>query len=195
MKLLQVLGLWFAFGAGTFVDPAYPPNTISGGTVIAELHVDDGQVKQVSVRSGDEPFLRAATNALAQWKLPAEDHGNQLVIVHFRQPNLYYLDGSDESIASVDSAPGLPYPRRIVGPSYPAQGVGLGSVVLKLKISAEGKVEKVETLKSAGSLTDVSINAVRKWDFVPAENNRGVAEPSYAYAVLVYQMPVIAPKK
>ena len=73
--------------------------------------------------------------------------------------------------------------------------MGQGSAVLRVRISAEGRVDKVETLKSAGILTDVSIEAVRKWEFSPAVDDRGVPETSYAYAVLVYRLPVIEPKK
>ena len=195
MKLLQVLGFWLALGSGIFVDPAYPPNTVSGGTVIAEMRIAGGNPERVTIHSGEEPFVSAARNALAQWQFQLDENRNALIIVHFRQPNLYYLNSANEKISAVQSMGALPYPRKIIGPAYPAQGMGQGSAVLRVRISAEGRVDKVEILKSAGILTDVSIEAVRKWEFSPAVDDRGVPETSYAYAVLVYRLPVIEPKK
>jgi hypothetical protein len=195
MKLLQILGLLVISSSEVFVDPEYPPNTVSGGTVIAEVHSVSGKVERLIIHSGEEPFVSSAKSALSQWRLHADEAGDDIVILHFRQPNLYRLGDAGEKISGAKPKRSLPYPRNIVGPAYPAQSLGQGSVILKIGISSEGRVAEIHSERSVGSLTDVSIDAVRKWDFLPAEDDRGIAKASSAYAVLVYQLPVIEQKR
>ena len=89
----------------------------------------------------------------------------------------------------------MPCPKYVVGPAYPAQAVGQGSVILKVEVAADGSILDVRTIQAMGSLTDVSVAAVRKWKFTPAEDARGVKAASHAYAVFVYRFPVIAKEK
>ena len=58
-------------------------------------------------------------------------------------------------------------------------------------MAADGSILDVRTIQAMGVLTDVSVAAVRKWKFTPAEDARGVKEASHAYAVFVYRFPVI----
>ena len=58
-------------------------------------------------------------------------------------------------------------------PEYPraAKKLGLqGTVLLRVQVSAEGQVEKINILTSSGvaSLDEVAINTVQRWTFVPA---------------------------
>jgi hypothetical protein len=195
MRLLYLLGLWVILGADNLVDPIYPPNAISGGTVVAELHSVSGIVKSISIHAGEEPFVSSAKAALDQWHLHPERDGNDLVIVYFRQPNLFYLNDASESIAGGKAEHSTPYPKSIVGPSYPAQTFEPGAVILRMDISAAGSVEDVNPLKSAGDLTGVSIAAVRKWKFMPAKNDTGAEIRSHVYAVLVYRSPIVERKR
>jgi hypothetical protein len=195
MRSLQILGFLVFLSSGVFVDPIYPPNTVTGGTVIAELHSVSGRVEKLTIHSGEEPFVSAAQSALRQWQLHPEKDGDDLVVMHFRQPNLYYLNDAGEKISGAKPKGSLPYPKSIVGPAYPAQSLGRGSVILRIGISSDGRVGKIQAEKSVGSLTDVSIDAVRKWVFLPAEDGRGLAKASSAYAVFVYQFPVIEQKR
>jgi hypothetical protein len=195
MRIPQVLGFLLFFSSSAFVDPIYPPNAVSGGTVVAELHFVSGNVKEITIHSGEEPFVSSTKTALAQWHLHPEKDRNDLVIVHFRQPNLYNLNDVGENIEGSKPKESLPYPKYIVGPSYPAQTLGQGSAILRAEISADGSITEIQALKSAGSLTDVSIDAVRKWKFLPAEDDRGIGKPSFAYAVFVYRFPIIEQKR
>ena len=195
MKSLQILGFLVILSSSVFVDPVYPPNTISGGTVIAELHSVSGKVEKLTIHSGEEPFASSARSALTQWQLHPEKDGDDLVVMHFRQPNLYYLNDAGEKISGTRPKGFLPYPKNIVRPAYPAQIMGQGSVILKIGISSNGRVAEIRAEKSAGSLTDVSIDAVRKWEFLPAEDDQGLSKESSAYAVFVYQFPVIERKR
>ncbi len=195
MSVLQVIGLLAMLAAADFADPLYPPNAITGGTVVAELRISAGAVKQVALLAGEEPFASAAKTALAQWRFPAETDSVELVIVHFRQPNLYYIHSAQEDIGGAQSDRRLPYPQYIIGPAYPPQSVGQGSVILKATIADDGSVEKIDVIKPVGALTDVSREAVRKWKFLPAEDSRGIGKKSSCYAVLVFRVPVSRQKK
>ena len=68
-------------------------------------------------------------------------------------------------------------------------------MILKVDVAADGSILKVGTIQAMGVLTDVSVAAVRKWKFTPAEDARGVKEASHAYAVFVYRFPVINTEK
>ncbi len=194
MKIIQILGLLLVLSSETFIDPAYPPNAVTGGAVIMELHSVAGKVEKVTVHSGEEPFVAAAKSALSQWRLHPDRKGADLVIVYFRQPGLYYLNEAGEKING-RPAGNLPYPSYLLGPAYPPQGLGQGSVVLKLEISPEGKVARVQTERSSGSLGEASVDAIRKWEFQPALNDQGKAITSSVYAVMVFRSPVIEQKK
>jgi hypothetical protein len=195
MILMPIIGLLLIFGSTSLVDPVYPPLALSGGTVVAELHLAGGKVEAINILSGGEPFVGSCKSALAQWNLPSERDGDVMVVVHFRHQNLYNYANSEEQIDCRKPNKSLPYPKRITAPTYPAQVLAQGSVVLKADISAEGGVSDVSVMKSLGSLTDLGSDAVRKWVFVPAEDRQGNAKPSSIYAVLVFRFPVIAPER
>jgi TonB family protein len=195
MGINCILSFLLALGSTTFVEPAYPPNAVSGGTVVASLSISSGNVAKVTVHSGEEPFIRSAESALAQWHLPSETKDPQLVIVHFRQPNLYYLADPGETISSPRPVRSMPFPQKIVGPGFPAQAMGPGSVMLRTEIQADGGIGIIEVLKSEGSFTAASREALRQWKFLPAENDRGIAIASRVYVVFVYRLPVIEQKR
>ena len=53
-------------------------------------------------------------------------------------------------------------------PSYPANTVAGGTVVLKVTVGASGEIEDVSVLQDAMGFTQQAIEAVRKWKFKPA---------------------------
>jgi TonB family protein len=195
MSLINLLALWLMLGADTVVGPLYPPNVVSGGTVIAELVSGAGGVSDIKILSGEEPFVSSSRAALQSWNLHPGKAGGDLVIVHFRQPNLYYMGDAQEEIRCAGADPSMPCPKYVTGPAYPAQAVGQGSVILKVEVAADGSILSVRTIQAMGALTDVSVTAVRKWKFTPAENARGLKEASHAYAVFVYRFPLINKEK
>ena len=91
MSLINLLALWLMLGSDTVVGPLYPPNAVSGGTVVAELVSGAGGVSDIKILSGEEPFVSSSRAALQSWNLHPEKDGGDLVVVHFRQPNLYYM--------------------------------------------------------------------------------------------------------
>jgi hypothetical protein len=192
MSLIHLAMLLWMLAPDVFAEPAYPPNTLSGGTVVAEMQFSSGSVQQIKLLSGEEPFASVSLEALENWNLHPDRNGVDLVILHFRQPNLYYIGSAGENISCDGVDPSLPCPNYIVGPAYPAHAFGEGSVILKVEIAGDGSILKVDTLKGLGSLTDVSVEAVRKWKFSPAQNPRGGKTESAAYVVFVYPTPVVS---
>jgi TonB family protein len=55
-----------------------------------------------------------------------------------------------------------------VEPSYPANTVSGGTVVLKVTVGASGEIESVRVMQEARGFTQQAIEAVRKWKFKPA---------------------------
>jgi TonB family protein len=53
-------------------------------------------------------------------------------------------------------------------PSYPANTVAGGTVVMNVTVSASGEIENVRVLRPAGGFTQPALEAVRKWKFKPA---------------------------
>lgn len=192
MRLLFILCLVLASGSYDLVDPAYPPNAMGGGTVAAMVRVAAGTVRDVTILSGAEPFAGSCKAALARWRLDPQEDGERLVVVHFRRPELLYAGGGDEKSDTAPRNLHLAYPRSLVPPVYPANALGKGSVVLKVEISAEGRVIEVRAVKSMGILTDASIDAVKRWTFHPARDAAGRPVSSRAYAVIVFRYPTIA---
>jgi TonB family protein len=56
-----------------------------------------------------------------------------------------------------------------VEPSYPANTVAGGTVILKVTVSSSGEIEDVRVLQEAKGFTQQAIEAVRKWKFEPAK--------------------------
>ncbi len=64
-----------------------------------------------------------------------------------------------------------PLPSKVWRADYPVNSIGIGTVVLKLRIEVSGSISDVEVIKSVPSLDEPSINAVRKWQFQPARHD------------------------
>jgi TonB family protein len=194
---VQIIATVIAFllGSLSFTDPVYPPNAVAGGTVIAELRLSEGNVTRVAILSGAEPFTAPCVSALSQWRLPPDVKGNQLAVVHFRQPYLHNISAAEEEISAAKSTPQLPYPKHLVPPLYPPNALAEGGVVLRADISADGHVSNVETIKGMGVLTGASVEALQRWKFVPAQNDNGTKIKSQAYVVFVYRFPLNVPSR
>ncbi len=184
--------LWSMLGSLSVVDPSFPPNAILGGTVIAELHFAVGHVSEITILSGDQPFADSCRSAFEKWSTDAKGDADELVIVHFRQPYLYYIGDNKEEFNPASTSRSLPYPIYIIQPSYPPNALAQGSVTLRLNVSEEGEVSDVQVVEGMGGLTDASIEAAREWKFAPAKNSQGKPTPSHAYAVFVYRFPLVA---
>lgn len=66
-------------------------------------------------------------------------------------------------------------------PALPAMALGGGQVFVELAVSREGRVTAVTPLRTTPPFTALVVDAVREWQFVPAEED-AVAEPGRADA-------------
>jgi TonB family protein len=193
MSVICAVGLWLMLGTLSTVEPLFPPNATMGGTVVAEVQFASGNAASVKILSGAEPFVNSCKTALSKWHTDQDKDSQELIVVNFRQPYLYSIGSDKEKIDSEAPIGSLPYPTDVVSPSYPADALGQGSVILRTDISAEGRVTDIQVVKSLGILTDSSIAAVRKWKFTPAKNSLGKGIPAHAYVVFVYRYVLVQP--
>ncbi len=171
----------------------YPPDAASGGTVAALLSLTSGAVTRVDILSGGEPFVSAASSALRGMRV-AEDPGMErmLAVVNYREPGLFALGDPNQPVPAPTSVPAsIPYPETVTQPAYPPNAAGEGAVILRVAISATGNVEKVETVKSQGILTESGLDALKSWTFTPARDSRGRPVASAAYIIFVFRAPVL----
>ncbi len=174
------------------VDPAFPPNAVGGGTVVATLEVSNGSVTSINVISGAEPFAGSARTALAAWQFPpSPDTEHVTVVVDFAQPGMYAVGSAKRRIAAPRDAASGPYPRSVLDPQYPPTGSGQGSVVLAVDLDASGAVGKVGVVKDLGAFTQAGVQAVQQWRFAPARDASGNKSASRIYAVLVFRAPIL----
>jgi TonB family protein len=191
VSALSVLVFLLLWGSLSTADPQYPPNAVSGGTVVGMLQFVPGKETQVRILSGEEPFVSSSKDALAQWKIPPQQDSRELVVVQFRSPYMHVLRGSGGSTpGAAPSEESFPYPKFCPEPAYPANGFGQGSVILRAEIGVDGRVSGTPIVKSMGALTDAGIEAVKKWEFVPARDGKGAKVKSHAYIVLVFRFPL-----
>jgi len=101
------------------VDPAYPPNVLAGGTVIATLSVNKGSVEGVTIVSGDEPFAGSVMAALKAWRFSPDVGARIPVVVYFRSPNLITASPAAQMIDPPHGSRRdrtLAYPVKVVDP-------------------------------------------------------------------------------
>ncbi len=191
-----VVLLWALLGIApvSITTPPYPPQAVSGGTVVAELQLLAGSPQKVKILSGQEPFVSSTRSALARWRFAETSPGARvLVVVCYRGPNMFAMGTTAQEVDPGDRDKLLPYPTAVNEPAYPPNSPGEGSVVLDLEIGADGSISDVQTVKGAGSQADASIAAVRSWKFAAAHDEQGNAISSDALAVFVFRPPVLAP--
>ena len=188
---------FFFFAAGTIrplfiAEPGYPPNAVSGGTVVAELVLSPGGLSTVRILSGGGAFAESAESALKAWRFLPKEKTSVVVVVHFRDPNFYSTGPATRTIPPAPPNLSLAYPRTVVDPVYPANSLGQGSVVIRADIAPTGALMNTEVIQSGGGLTQASVDAVRNWSFFPAKDAKGRPIESSVFAVLVFRVPVTA---
>jgi protein TonB len=80
-----------------------------------------------------------------------------------------------------------------VKPRYPesARRRGIeGTVLLKMRITAQGRVENVQVVRSAGypDLDESAMEAVRRWRFEPARRNGAAVAEDAVLLPVVFQL-------
>ncbi len=180
----------------------YPVNTVAMGAVVFELTIDEsGAVQNVQpvreVPSLTEPAMRAVKS----WHFkPAKMDGDPVqsratVVVMFNPPQNPPVNPLPAlSSTAVSARPQVqPAPPEIVSAifaTYPmTSAVKKGTVVLRIAIGESGEVEDVKPLRDLPPLTAAAIEAVKKWQFRPAEMS-GRRVTSSVIAAFVFASPL-----
>ena len=77
-----------------------------------------------------------------------------------------------------------------VEPSYPANVVSGGTVVLKVTVGSGGKIQGVHVLRQASGFTQQALEAVKKWKFKPARLN-GKPVTASIPVVFSFSQPIV----
>jgi TonB family protein len=77
-----------------------------------------------------------------------------------------------------------------VEPSYPANVIAGGTVVLKVTVSSDGEIGDVNVLQEAKGFTQLAIEAVKKWKFEPAKLNGKPVAASIPVA-FTFSQPIV----
>ena len=105
--------------------------------------------------------------------------------------------GSTNSNAGTSSKPSSIIPPRILGkvaPPYPegARQAGIeGTVVLKIRISENGRADHISISRSSGNegLDDAAVATIQQWRFVPAKDQEsGQALPCYTTIPISFRL-------
>ncbi len=193
MQSILAFLLWAWSEAVVVISPAYPPNAVTGGTVVAVMHVAAGSVRSVDILQGDASFVEPVRAALPGWRFRGAESGKFLAVVSFRSPQLFAVGSSAKRRLEPTSIPsGVAFPRMVVEPAYPPNSLGEGGVVLRLDLSETGSISKVKVVHGLGDLTGSCVSAVSQWQFAPARSSAGKSLASEVYAVFVLRRPVLS---
>src|SRR5688572_7169654 len=157
----------------TAVPPAHPVRTTATGVVVVEVqHHQTTGALQTRMLHGDQPFLRAAQDALWHWRFtaaPGAIRSRTSITFLFRSPAIYSMTIDAPAVRPWmpgEDCPALP--QRLFDPGYPPGSLSTGAVILDVRVNAAGVVTDVETISGIGDLTEFAKTAVKKWKFSPA---------------------------
>lgn len=179
--------------------PDTSPLAVGGGEVRLELEVnEEGEVADVSVLTDTPPFTENILGTVRSWSFrPAEtDEGPQasrvLVVAVFREPAFYSGTSAGEPPRVIQQGSShIPDLQRTVTPIYPARAYDDGAALVSVRVGPDGDVEEVEIVGSTTpGFEQVSLDAVRQWQFQPARIE-GTRVESIAYVIIAFRQPVV----
>ncbi len=183
----------------TVVNPPYPPRALFGGEVVLDAFIDaDGKLTDMSVVSGDSPFLEVVMDAVQNWTFqPARLDGHPAaarigIVFNFPQSSLPKVTSGErkyEEPSAVSSTHG-PLPLYTIEAAYPPNSIGEGSVALYSSVDAQGKIASTSVLEDVPSLTKPAIAALEQWKFAPGKQ-AGVDADSAVIVVVTSRRPTL----
>jgi outer membrane biosynthesis protein TonB len=172
-----------------------PLNSPYVGLVVLGAEPDaQGDVQNLSVLAGTDPFLEASLAAVKQWKFSAADRSQKRAAVSitllYRARQVYSPVGAVEfpEWPLQDERP--PLPRVVLDPEYPVRSIAEGVVILQLEISAAGIIERMDTVRDVPSLTEAARRTVENWTFSPALTG-GKPAAGTAIVVISFLRPIV----
>jgi TonB family protein len=160
-------------------DPPYPQEArdkhIEGAVELRVVIGADGNVKDLSVTSGDPLLARAALAAVRQWTFEPKRVDGQAteaevaICVAFRSLSVGNVVGKGIGCRSTESVTpaGILFQ---VPPIYPAKARKKhieGQVLLQARIGDDGRVQDLSVISGNPELTQAAIDAVRQWQYAP----------------------------
>ncbi|PYS37207.1 MAG: hypothetical protein DMG14_22105 [Acidobacteria bacterium] len=175
--------------------PAPPLNSPFAGVVILKADRGaSGDVQSITALAGAAPFLEASISAVKQWKFAPvqgqEKPAPVSVTMFYRARQIFSSTSATQFPEWPAAETRPPLPHVIVEPSYPVNSVAEGVVILELRISADGGIERIETVRQVPSLMEIARKAVEGWKFTPASIN-GQASSGTAIVAISFLRPVI----
>ena len=173
--------------------PAAPMSTPFAGVVVLDAQPGaSGDVQNLSVLVGPQPFLNASVAAVRKWKwTPVTGETNTPVSVTFFYRARQILTSAPPTQfpdwATLGTRP--PLPQTIFDTGYPVNSVGEGVVILELRVSPQGLVENIRVVQGVASLTEMTESGVQRWKFTPARN-RGNLVSGTAIVAISFLRPI-----
>jgi TonB family protein len=191
------------------VPVVYPPLAkkagIQGNVRLGVTINTDGSVQDIKVLSGPPVVVKAAMDAVWQWRYsPSKEVRVTIVTITFALPRV----GAAHPPAAKDLPPlALPplKPLSAVRPVYPpaAKAAGIeGPVTLRASVEKDGSVSDVEVLRGDPQLAEAAVEAVRQWRYPPMEKaaitdvtlNFSLPKGGKEESVVTPPMPVYKPE-
>jgi TonB family protein len=170
--------------------PIYPPaakeQKIQGQVVGTILVAETGNVEGVYGFKGDPLLAAASEDAAKKWKFkPVMKDGQPLPVFATATFNFVLPDGPQDTkdvVTDIGMARRLPERIRVsngisrgmvlrkVNPSYPEEARKAriqGTVVLRAKISKDGKIADLQATSGPEALIPAAMQAVRQWQYKP----------------------------
>lgn len=184
---------------------AYPPNSQSPGMVTLDVSVDaTGAVAKMVVARDVPPLTDAVRSAVNGWQFTPAMKGGQpvrgvarvnVVFNPFNPGNVSIPNkplpppDTGGSVAGVYQPPDVQTANYAV---YPVNTVASGTVVLDVKVGADGSVMGARVLGGEGGtpLTGAATRAIRGWSFVPG-TYEGQAVVSHTIVAFVFVSPAV----
>jgi TonB family protein len=167
------------------VPPEYPPLArlahVQGDVSFTVIVDENGEVTDIKLLSGHPLLVKAAMDAVSQWKYmkPATAPMHFELTVRFelpkdtkgvpRQPA---VQPRLQSLVPVEATPQIPPLKllKIVDPVYPQEAKQRrmqGNVVLSVVVEKGGKVTNIETVSGPKELIAPALDAVKQWEYEP----------------------------
>ena len=182
-------------------DIAYPTKSIAVGTVVLQVTVDEkGLVESVRPIREIQSLTETAVESVRKWQFkPALLGGRPIrsrtvVAVAFNPDASLAHNVPLPSLTTTEpsSRPVLePEPVKVVAasfPQYPMNSVTTGTVVIRVTVDSEGRVENTVAIRDIASLTAPCIRVLKEWKFEPAQFRR-LPIPSSVALAFVLRLP------
>jgi TonB family protein len=147
----------------TAAPPVPPAQAIGSSVVILDGTVNSqGRLTNLHVLQGMTPFVQPSLEAIKEWSFAPEPVPRPTTVTFLYRARTVLPDQPYEFALR---SPCCAVPTYIVDPGYPINSIGEGSVIMQVRINAQGSVESVHTIWPEPSLTEAAVQAVRRWHF------------------------------